>query len=85
MHRRELTRLLQIELDRTAKFGEFETRQLRKNIKKTIGNAQTEALSTWLTMIREVKESNILLRRENRIRETRMQSITRFLNRATDA
>ena len=85
IHRKETIRLLEKELERTENFGEFETMQLRRNIRKSMGNAQTESLQTWLEMIRNVKESKILRRRVGRIPKTRMQSITRFMSRTADA
>ena len=68
--------MLDLELERTKYFGDFEARQLRANIKRSMNNAQTISLQLWLDTIRNIKESEIILRRENQIRSTRMQSIT---------
>ena len=83
--RKDLLTLLELELERTRYFGDFEARQLRANIKRSMNNAQTVSLQLWLDTIRNIKESEIMLRRENQIRPTRMQSITRFLSRTADA
>ena len=83
--RSELLELLDKEMERTHYFGDFEIRQLRKNIAKSKGNANTASLETWLSMIRNVKESVIMLKRETRLTTTRMQSITKFLCRAAPA
>ena len=82
---KDLLNLLEIELERTRYFGDFEARQLRANIQRSMNNAQTVSLQLWLDTIRNIKESEIMLRRENQIRSTRMQSITRFLTRTADA
>ena len=83
--RQELLSLIDIELERTKLFGDHEIRQLRKNLSKSKGTAQTAALEVWLDMIRKVKESTIMLKRETRLTTTRMQSITRFLCRPAPA
>ena len=85
IHMNEILSLLEKELERTRSFGEFETIQLRRNIRKSMGNAQTRSLQTWLEMIRKVKESKILRKRVGQIPKTRMQTITRFLSRTDDA
>ena len=84
--RRELLNLIEKELDRTKLFGDHEICQLRKkNNMKGTSTATTSALEIWLGMIRDVKESSIMRKRETRITTTRMQSITRFLCRPAPA
>ena len=83
--RRELLALIEEELERTKLFGDFEIRQLRKNVMKSRQTATTQALEIWLEMIRKVKESKIMRKRENQINTTRMQSITRLLCRSAHA
>ena len=83
--RQELLSLIDVELERTKMFGDFEIRQLRRNLGKSKGTANTAALEVWLGMIRNVKESAIMLKRETILTTTRMQSITRFLCRPAPA
>ena len=83
--RRELMQLIDKKIERTHYFGDYEIRQLRRNILKSKGNANTASLETWLSMIRKVKESTIMLKRETRLTTARMQSITRFLCRTAPA
>ena len=83
--RRELMQLIDKEIKITHYFGDYEIRQLRRNIIKSKGNANTASLETWLSMIRKVKESTIMLKRETRLTTARMQLITRFLCRAAPA
>ena len=83
--RKELIKLIDEELERTRYFGDFEIRQLRRNMTKSKGNANTAVLETWLGMIRNMKESVVMLKRETRLTKTRMQSITRFLCRRAPA
>ena len=85
LKQKELLTSLQSELDRTKYFGDFEIRQLCRNIQKSMNNSQTNSLQLWLDTIRAVKESKIMLRRENQIRNMRSQSITRFLLRPAQA
>ena len=54
-------------------------------LKRSMNNAQTDSLQLWLDMIRTVKESEIMLRRENQTNRTCMQSITTFLLRPEHA
>ena len=82
---RELLSLIDEELERTKMFGDFEIRQLGRNLLKSKNTATTAALEVWLDMIRKVKESTIMLKREIRLTTTRMQSITRFLCRSAPA
>ena len=83
--RKELLTLIEAELERTKLFGDFEIRQLRQNVIKSRQTANTQSLEIWLEMIRDVKESKIMRKRENQITSTRMQSITRFLCRPAPA
>ena len=85
LKRKELITLLQSELERTRFYGDFEIWQLRVNIKKSLHNAQVTSLQQFLDTIRAVKESEIMLRRENQIRSTRSQLITRILLRPAQA
>ena len=84
-NRKEIVSLLHKELRCIENCGEFETQQLWNNILKSMGNAQTQALQTWLGMIRDVKESKILHRHVDRIRALCMQSITIFLSWTANA
>ena len=83
--RRELLTSLQNELERFKFFGDYEIRQIRRNIKRSMNNGQTDSLQLWLDTIRTVKESEIMLRRETQIHRTRMQSITTYLLRPAHA
>ena len=76
--RKELLELLEKELTRTKQYNDTPTRQLRKNISKSKGNATLQALTVWLDMIRSVKENDIERKRQENITEMRAQPITRF-------
>ena len=52
--RKELLRLIQLELERTQYVADHSAVQLRKNVKKSLGNAIVSALEIWLTMLRNI-------------------------------
>ena len=52
--RKELLERIKVELERTAAHTEFETKQLRSNAKKSIGNALVPALEVWIRMLGNV-------------------------------
>ena len=85
INRRDLMKSIRNELVRTRYFGDYEVRQLRRNIEKSINNSPVPALQTWLQMIRDVKESKIMLKKDTLIKRTRMQSIKIFLTRTDHA
>ena len=58
--RKELLTLIEAELERTKMFGDFEARQLRRNLVKSRQTANTQAPEIWLEMIRNVEESKIM-------------------------
>ena len=76
--RRELIGLIKEEFQRTEYQAEHSTRQLRTNIQKSIGNAKTEALSSWLEMLRNVKGETFYRKKFESIRTPRVQPITKF-------
>ena len=49
--RKELLERITVALERTAAHMEFETKQLRSNAKKSIGNDLVPALEVWLRML----------------------------------
>ena len=75
--------MIQTELTRTKSHADHSTRQLRKNVQKSIGNARVEALEIWLNMLRNVKGETFLRKTHDTIRATRAQPITIFLSRLT--
>ena len=81
--RKELGDLIQTELTRTKSHADHSTRQLRKNVQKSIGNARVEALEIWLNMLRNVKGETFLRKSHDTIRATRAQPITIFFSRLT--
>ena len=85
INRRDLMKSIRNELVRTRYFGDYEVRQLRRNIEKSINNSPVPALQTWLQMIRDVKRSKIMLKKDTLIKRTRMQSIKKFLTRTDHA
>lgn len=62
--RKKLLIMLQLELERTRCVGDYEICQMRMNIKKSMNNAQTASLQSWLDTIQNVKEREIMLRQE---------------------
>ena len=81
--RKELITLIKIELERTKAHAEHSTKQLRKNVQKSIGNAQIAALEIWLSMLRNVKGEIFQRKTYEGIRQTRAQPITKFFRRLT--
>ena len=79
--RKELIKLIQENLRRTKYNTDHDVQQLRKNISKSIGNANVTSLQTWLRMIRTVKEGKLQDKQQERIAKLRTQPITRFLVR----
>ena len=82
-NRREIIKTIEEHLKRTKYSPDYETQQLRRNIKTSMGNANITSLQIWLRMIRTVKETEIQDKNQERIRDLRAQSITRFLVRQT--
>ena len=80
--RKELIDQIRIELTRTENHADHTTRQLRKNIEKSMGNAKTDALVVWLDMLRNVKGETFFRKKIDSIRKTRAQPITNFFRRA---
>ena len=81
--RKEILERINVELERTAAHMEFETKKLRSNAKKSIGNALVPALEVWLRMLRNVKGEVFQKKPYENIRPTRAQPITIFLVRRT--
>ena len=81
--RRELIDQIKTELTRTANHADHTTRQLRKNIEKSMGNAKTDALEVWLDMLRNVKGETFFRKKIDNIRRTGAQPITNFFRRVT--
>ena len=79
--RKELLELVKKELDRTENHADHTTRQPRKNVMKSIGNAKTDALVIWLDMLRNVKGETFFRKKIDNIRKTRAQPITIFFRR----
>ena len=76
--RKELLHLVQLELERTQYVADHSTIQLRKNVKKSSGNAKMSALEIWLTMLRNIKGETFLRKQKEKIQKTRAQPITIF-------
>ena len=68
-------------MKRTKYFQDSETRQLRQNIKKSIGTAATNAFKVWLRMIREVNECEQEQKKDTLIQPACAQSIIKFFGR----
>ena len=81
--RKELIILIKAELERTQAHAEHSTKQLRKNVQKSLGNAQIAALEIWLNMLRNVKGEIFQRKTYEGIRQTRAQPITNFFRRLT--
>lgn len=64
------------ELQQTQTFTDNPTRQLRKIISKSIGNATLQMLTLWLDMFKSEKENDIEWKRNEAIPETHAQPIT---------
>lgn len=82
-NRREIIKTIEEHPKRTKYSPDYETQQLRRNIKTSMDNANITSLLIWLRMIRTVKETEIQDKNQERIRDLRAQSITRFLVRQT--
>ena len=76
--RRELITMIKEELEGTKYHADHSTTQLRHNIKKSIGNAKIDALTTWLGMLRNVKGETFYKKKIEGIRATCAQPITNF-------
>ena len=61
--------------------AEHSTRQLRQNVRKSIGNARVAALEIWLDMLRNVKGEIYLRKSFEGISTSRAQPITNFFRR----
>ena len=79
--RKELLGLIRNEIERTESHADHTTRQLRKNVEKSMGNAKTDALVIWLDMLRNVKGETFSRKKIDSIRKTRAQPITNFFRR----
>ena len=75
--------MIEEHLKRTKYSPNFDTQQLRRNIKTSMGNANITSLQTWIRMIRAVKEKEIQNKNHEQIQNLRAQPITRFLVRRT--
>ena len=74
--RKELLGLIRNEIERTESHADHTTRQLRKNVKKSMGNTNTDALVIWLD-----KGETFFRKKIDSIRKTRAQPITNFFRR----
>ena len=79
--RAEIIKLINKELERTKMHAEHSTRQLRQNVRKSIGNARVAALEIWLDMLRNVKGEIYLRKSFEGISTSRAQPITNFFRR----
>ena len=79
--RKELIRQIEEEMVRTSAHMEFTTKQLRMNVRKSIGNAMVPALEVWLRMLRNVKGEVYQKKQYDHIPQKRAQPITNFLVR----
>ena len=73
--------MIQENLRRTKYNIDHDAQQLRRNISKSIGNANMTSLQTWLRMIRTAKKGKLQDKQQERIVALRAQPITRFLVR----
>ena len=79
--RKESIEKIRKELTRTEYHADHTKRQLRKNLEKSMGNAQTDALVIWLDMLRNVKGEIFFRKKIDSIQQTRAQPITNFFRR----
>ena len=84
VRRKELLGLIRNEIERSESHADHTTRQLRKNVKKSTGNAKTDALVIWLDMLRNVKGETFFRKKIDSIRKTRAQPILNFFRRLED-
>ena len=80
-NRKEIIKTIQELLGRTKYYPDHSVQQLRRNISRSIGNTNITSVQTWLRMIRDVKETTLKDKQQERIPEPRTQSISRFLVR----
>ena len=83
MRRKELLLQIEEELVRTSAHAEYSTKQLRHNVRKSMGNALVPALEVWLRMLRNVKGEVLQKKQYENIGRTRAQPITNFFVRRT--
>ena len=83
VRRKELLLQIEEELVRTSAHAEYSTKQLRHNVRKSMGNALVPALEVWLRMLRNVKGEVLQKKQYENIGRTRAQPITNFFARRT--
>ena len=78
---KEIVKMINEHLKRTKSNPDHNVQQLRRNIARSLGNANVMSLQTWLRMIRTVKECKLQDKNQERIPELRAQPMSRFLVR----